>query len=92
MRQQALYYYVGDMRRVEVYLLLLSLLFECNQGCNNVKSGLSRETRWGKNPHFIQKKNSHIDNRNFYKIHLSEFSIFTKFTLLNSQFSQNSHF
>ena len=47
-------------------------------------------SHWGKNPHFIQ--NSHIENPNFYKIHLSEISFFTKFTFLKSHFSQNSHF
>ena len=40
----------------------------------------------------ILSKNSHIENPNFYKIHLSEISIFTKFTFLKSHFSQNSHF
>ena len=34
-------------------------------------------------------KNSHIENPNFYKIHLSEISYFTKFTSLKSNFSQN---
>ena len=40
----------------------------------------------------ILSKNSHIENPNFHKIHLSEISIFQKFTLLKSQFSQNSQF
>ena len=41
-------------------------------------------------PQFLQ--NSPFWILNFHKIHTSEFSIFTKFTLLNSHFSQNSHF
>ena len=40
----------------------------------------------------ILSKNSHIENPNFYKIHHSEISIFTKFTFLKSHFSQNSLF
>ena len=40
----------------------------------------------------ILSKNSHIENPNFYKIHLSEISFFTKFTFLRSHFSQNSQF
>ena len=36
---------------------------------------------------YILSKNSHIKNRNFYKIHLSEISFFTKFTFLKSHFS-----
>ena len=39
----------------------------------------------------ILPKNSHIENPNFYKIHLTEISFFTKFTFLKSQFPQNSH-
>ena len=35
---------------------------------------------WGKNPYF------------YPKIHISKIPIFTKFTFLKSQFSQNSHF
>ena len=34
----------------------------------------------------ILSKNSHIENPNFYKIHLSEISFFTKFTFLKSHF------
>ena len=41
---------------------------------------------------YVLSKNSHIENSNFYKIHLSEISFFIKFTFLKSQFSQNSHF
>ena len=37
-------------------------------------------------------KNSNIENPNFYKIHLSEITFFTKFTFQNSHFSQNLHF
>ena len=37
-------------------------------------------------------KNSHFENPNFHKIHISEIPIFTKFTFLKSHFSQNSHF
>ena len=40
----------------------------------------------------ILSKNSRIENHTFYRIHLSKISIFTKFTFLNSHFSQNSHF
>ena len=40
----------------------------------------------------ILSKNSHIENRNFYKIHFSEISFFAKFTFLKSRFSHNSHF
>ena len=40
----------------------------------------------------ILSKNSHIENPNFYKIHLSEIPIFTKFTTQKSQFSQNPPF
>ena len=40
----------------------------------------------------ILSKNSHIENINFYKILISEISFFTKFTFVNSQFSQKSHF
>ena len=40
----------------------------------------------------ILSKNSHIENPNFYKIHFTEISFFTKFTFLKSQFSQNSPF
>ena len=40
----------------------------------------------------ILSKNSHIEILNFYKIHLSEISFFTKFTFSKSHFSQNSHF
>ena len=39
----------------------------------------------------ILSKNSHIENLNFYKVHLSKISFFTKFTFLECQFSQNSH-
>ena len=47
--------------------------------------------RAGAKIHIISK-NQHIENANFYKIHLSEISFFTKFTYLKSQFSQDSHF
>ena len=53
-------------------------------------------SHWGKNPHFIQKftfwksqflQNSQFQNLNFHKIHISEISFFTKFTILKSHFS-----
>ena len=50
-------------------------------------SGITRQVKI-----HILSKNSHIENPNFYKIHISEVSFFIKFTILKSQFSQNSHF
>ena len=46
------------------------------------------DARWAKI--HILSKNSRIEKPNFYKIHHSEISIFTKFTFLKSKFSQNS--
>jgi len=42
--------------------------------------------RWGKI--HILSKNSHIENPNFFKIHISEISFSSKFTFLKSHFSQ----
>ena len=56
----------------------------------NWKIEIIRKIHAGAEIHILSK-NSHIENPNFHKIHLSKISMFTKFTFQKSHFSQNSH-
>ena len=67
---------------------------ECltTDGCKSTHSPFAH---WGQNSQFIQKftfrkshfsQNSHFENINFHKIHLSEISFFTKFTITKYHF------